>query len=71
MNSVSGFIFFGMLTSRETFLQNGLPEYLCRELLWLQSSHRPFSRDQAFGVKSKVGPHMKLLPKVVPACLCE
>lgn len=50
-----------MLTSRETFLQNGLAKHLYREISWLQTSHCPsYFRDQAFGVKSKVGLHMQL-----------
>lgn len=54
-------MFFAMLTSRETFLQNYLPKHLYRELVWLQTSHCPsYSRGQAFGVKSKVGIRMKV-----------
>lgn len=35
-------MFFAMLTSRETFLQNLLPKHLYKELSWLQPRHCPF-----------------------------
>lgn len=60
-NSVFGFMFFALLTSRETLMQNYLTRHLYREWSQLQIRHcLSYCRDQAFGAKPKAGLHIKL-----------